>query len=677
MDWSAMARRFAENITDDQVQQLAGKLGVDPVALRELGIGCNGEDFTFAMFGSNGSCCGIRTRAPDGSKRCVKGSRLGIVRRLEPDDGLLLVCEGESDAAAALSYGFDAIGTPGAGQSADVVAGYAKGRDVVVVADRDDAGARGATKLQEALAGKARSVRTIRPVEPHKDLRAWRIAGATLEDINREIEAVKPAPSKAARSGMSPAQVLDRWQQDGALEHEPTGIGKFDAMTGGGPAYGTRMFLLGAPDAGKTALLLQIADNYLQRGIAVGLLGVDEEPGDLLQRILQRRGWTRGQCERRDSRDLAGMRGRVEALPLRLYDSTWTIEAAAADLAAFAKEQGLCAMLGVDSIQTAGSAIEAQDGSRYEAVTHRVQALRKVADEYRLIAIATSEMSRSSYRTAVSTDTTNDMAAAKESGAVEYSGRIIVSLRNIENESDLVELRVVKNKHGPSHRREEQGIVLRIDRARQELVETDYEQAHGDPQNEARSARRDRQTIEDAARLACVITKHAGTAARRIEEIVSASTPGRMGHTRFGAARGMLADAIVERPGVRTQVLLYLDGTRIAPEVLDAVPLVHRPTVTATRPPAETPTDAPRPPSEGSCPEAPRGAPNVFGAPGTSSSRESAHAPLIGAGAPRTVCVSMNTSQVEPPRTETRGTSDAIDDGRPEWPGGSRSRTQR
>src|SRR5678815_1197380 len=70
----------------------------------------------------------------------------------------------------------------------------------------------------------------------------------------------------------SPGAIVDSWLAHGPLVHEPTGISALDKLTGGGPVYGSRWYLLGAPDAGKTALLLQIAHVFALRGICVGIL---------------------------------------------------------------------------------------------------------------------------------------------------------------------------------------------------------------------------------------------------------------------------------------------------------------------------------------------------------------------------------------------------------------------
>jgi RecA-family ATPase len=207
VDWAAKHRANVVRIDPTLVAELADKLGIEAAALVDLGVGWNGHGcYTFPMRGVDGAICGLRTRNREtGEKKAAKYCTLGIIRREAPDDGLLLVGEGETDAAAALSKGLDAIGVPGAGQCAEAVAAWSRGRDIVIVADVDTGernrgvGERGAEKIAAACArpGAAASVRIITPPAPHKDLRAWFNAGATRDDV---LAAIAAAPTIASSS---------------------------------------------------------------------------------------------------------------------------------------------------------------------------------------------------------------------------------------------------------------------------------------------------------------------------------------------------------------------------------------------------------------------------------------------------------------------------------------------
>lgn len=277
-------------------------------------------------------------------------------------------------------------------------------------------------------------------------------------------------PPKPPRHPTTIAEVLNRWEAEGPLVHEPTGLGALDEALGGGPTYGSRAIIQGAPDAGKTALLYQIAETLAARGVVVGFHAVDEEDSDLVTRAMQRHGFRRAECEARGDA-LDPMRERLTDALIFFYDGAWSIEDATTDLATRAAGKRLAYL--VDSIQTVTcdkTRLADREPSERAMVTANMLALRSTATKHRLIAIATSEMNRNAYRGEEASGASGDMAAGAESRAIEYQARWMVSLRNVKGEPDLVRMSVVKNKLGPGG----QEIYLRINRASQTLRETDY-----------------------------------------------------------------------------------------------------------------------------------------------------------------------------------------------------------
>ncbi len=367
-----------------------------------------------------------------------------------------------------------------------------------------------------------------------------------------------PAPTAAASTV---AGILEAWTAEGPLVHEPTGIATLDELTGGGPVYGSRWYLLGAPDAGKTALLVQWADRFLERGLAVGLLCVDEEPGDVVTRFMQRRGIGRAECEQRDLLTLGRMRdAAAELAGLRLYDPSWTIERAAADLAEIARSQGRRAFLGVDSIQTVTCAAElsaARPPSIREAVSARASAVRASATQHRMIVMATSEMSRGAYRTVEAAESTDDLASAKESGAIEYSARVMLAMRSVADEADLLELRVAKNKHG----RRGDRIGLRLDRRLLELIEADLPDmpTRANAKEETRLAfERDKNT-RAAVALVEVLVEHGPISKRDVAPLLRVKMSSCSAQLAEVAVRMLEGGVHVEHGPNRVQAL-HLDG---------------------------------------------------------------------------------------------------------------------
>lgn len=329
--------------------------------------------------------------------------------------------------------------------------------------------------------------------------------------------------------GITPAAVFDLWLKEGPLVHEPTGLDGLDDATGGGPVYGSRWYVLGAPDAGKTALLAQLAHVFAERGISVGLFAVDEEPSDIMTRFAQRVGFERRACEVREPAAVAKMRELLEALPLSFYGPESTIESAAADLARLATERKTRAMLIVDSIQTVTCDSERaaeRELSEVQAIGRRVQAIRAAASEHKLIAITTSEMSRAAYKSINRSERIDPLAAGKWSGAIEYSGRVVLSLSTIKDRPGLIELEIPKNKHG-RRRYVSNGdaLYLEIDLDRQSVRECEApveEDGRSEEEREAEEAASAAKVDQMAERIVAELTKKAahGIQVRSREDLI-------------------------------------------------------------------------------------------------------------------------------------------------------------
>jgi hypothetical protein len=162
-------------------------------ALEASGTHVRSAAATFPMRNADDTIIGLRLRIP-GRKFAVNGSKNGlfIPRGLPLNLTRLLIAEGESDAAALLDLDFDVVGRPGCNNSTHLVIGFAKRRspsEIVIVADNDDQGHRGARDLGMQLRVHFQRVVVIKPPDPIKDARAWKIAGATHETVEAAIVA--------------------------------------------------------------------------------------------------------------------------------------------------------------------------------------------------------------------------------------------------------------------------------------------------------------------------------------------------------------------------------------------------------------------------------------------------------------------------------------------------------
>lgn len=193
-DFRALAAEYRDRAQPAAVARLADHLGVSVVSLERLGIGWDGRNWSFPMSDATGFVRGIRLRTSLGRKFAVTGSKEGLFIPAGLGGGdPLLICEGPTDTAAALTIRFDAIGRPSGGSGLRLVVEYVKRHrpaTTVVVADTDRTGLRGASSLASVLACYCRDVRVIEPWA--KDLRAWLQAGATPADVNDAIAHAEP-----------------------------------------------------------------------------------------------------------------------------------------------------------------------------------------------------------------------------------------------------------------------------------------------------------------------------------------------------------------------------------------------------------------------------------------------------------------------------------------------------
>ena len=143
----------------------------------------------FPMRDGTGKICGIRTRDPDGAKRAITGSRAGVfIPGVHDANRETVICEGPTDAAAAMALGFEPIGRPSCTGSERQVVDTCRRWGIerlTLCADADGPGIAGAKKLGDVLQAAKIGVRLVTPFG-HKDLRDWFKAGATRDMVDAQ-----------------------------------------------------------------------------------------------------------------------------------------------------------------------------------------------------------------------------------------------------------------------------------------------------------------------------------------------------------------------------------------------------------------------------------------------------------------------------------------------------------
>jgi KaiC/GvpD/RAD55 family RecA-like ATPase len=368
-----------------------------------------------------------------------------------------------------------------------------------------------------------------------------------LSGLPQPAQSNGAAPARTAPSALTPTDIIARWRDEGPLVRIATGIAPLDELSRGGFPFPWRVMIVGAPSAGKTFVYTCIADSMARRlaekGIAVGILAVDEEPDDLVVRFAQIAGFTVAQAELRAPETLDAIAEALRLLPIRFYDSSHTIESAAADTAAWAAARDMRAALFVDSIQTASSAAALGKKAETERaiVATNISAIRGASTTHRLLVVGTSEANRQSYRSQAAAEESNDLAAGAESRTIEYGAQTQLMLRTPKNHPDVCHVRVAKNRR--AHVGE---FWLRLDRDRHSVEECDNPEAGAARSGETRDERvraAKRSAVErDARELIALVRDRPAIGTRALRDAWKAAGLG--GVEVLGAARELLMQGV-------------------------------------------------------------------------------------------------------------------------------------
>lgn len=201
-DFGQLSVTYQSQLTRARLHALAHALGISTGSLQRLRAGWDGRAYVFPMSNDFGKIIGLRRRFPNGGKASVKGSKTGLFVPIRlVGSGPLFLCEGPTDAAAALDLGLDAIGRPNCNSIVKMTVATAKERtEIVVVADNDSVGRTGAEKLAGTLALGCPCVKIVVPPDGIKDLRQWFNAGLTSEALRETISAAPTVGVKVSFS---------------------------------------------------------------------------------------------------------------------------------------------------------------------------------------------------------------------------------------------------------------------------------------------------------------------------------------------------------------------------------------------------------------------------------------------------------------------------------------------
>lgn len=199
IDVAALLKSWTDHTHACWIQNLAAKLGVSEESLVLLGCCWSPSHcaYGFPMFDGQGRPVGIRLRYLDGTKRAVAGTHNGLFAPKLAPTRPMLVCEGASDTAAALTLGFYAVGRPACNSGIAQLTHWIKRLGIqraVIVADNDEdkfrpdgtcynPGIDGAQRLAQEI-----GIPVCLIIPPAKDLRESVAFGMTKELVDSMIQ---------------------------------------------------------------------------------------------------------------------------------------------------------------------------------------------------------------------------------------------------------------------------------------------------------------------------------------------------------------------------------------------------------------------------------------------------------------------------------------------------------
>jgi len=181
--------------------------------------------------------------------------------------------------------------------------------------------------------------------------------------------------------------------------------------------------------------------------VAVAWLAIDEEPAGIDARRLQALGVHRDVAEEPDDTTVALAERELAHLPFEVFEDA-TVEDVFEAMAEKYPNQPRAVFF--DSLQT----VRTRTSGSIDSIRERINDVVFTAKRYsrmaatRAMVFFTSELSRGAYRSKNSEDRIEDMAAFKESGAIEYGGHVLLVLRTAEGDASITHVSVPKNRTG-------------------------------------------------------------------------------------------------------------------------------------------------------------------------------------------------------------------------------------
>ncbi len=389
---------------------------------------------------------------------------------LNTEEGFVFVTEGPFDALAILSEGYSNVvslgGVGNARKLASALQDMARKPHIVIALDQDEPGRKAAEELEAALQQVGASSHVMEwdgeakdPDEQRKsDREAFR--AVLRREYACTYELVKEDEEKALDTALEGLKVVNPYAVAeniflcrGAMERTPTGFSSLDKALKGGLPVG--LVTLGAiSSTGKTTLCLQMADQIAASGRDVLFVSIEQSARELQAKSLSRYTWHADKKNAISHSDIddptarAGWGKAKQECLNKAFNSYYaevlphihfleglqqpTVASIRTVAETFCEYGRKAPVVFVDYLQLLAPPNDRMDDKR--ATDANVWALRNMGKELQTPVVCISSLNRASYSGVV------DMAAFKESGAIEYSSDLLLGLQPYRMGEELTDL---------------------------------------------------------------------------------------------------------------------------------------------------------------------------------------------------------------------------------------------
>lgn len=402
-----------------------------------------------------------------GEQRKYSKSKAGSVHimnlgAIHTADKPIFIVEGEIDALSIIEAGGEAVAlgsTSNVGKMLEAVKENKPVQPLIIALDNDGGGERAAPELAEGLEGLKIPFYRINPAGEFKDANEALVKNraalvsivAAVNDAQDLGELVKELRRKEYIGKNSAAAHLQEFINGVAASADTpairTGLESLDTVLDGGFFPG--LYVLGAISSlGKTSLALQIADNVAADGQDVLIISLEMARSELMAKSISRHTLQRVIETRGDVRNAKTTRGITTGARYSRYSDTERalIQAAIRDYAGYAGNVFILEGVGdIGAAQVRDAVRQHKEATGKTPVVivdylqilapyndratdkqntdKAVLELKRLSRDFMTPVIAISSLNRDNYSTKI------NMAAFKESGAVEYSADVLLGLQ--------------------------------------------------------------------------------------------------------------------------------------------------------------------------------------------------------------------------------------------------------